>query len=137
MTTPLTGDPSNIPLNGTPNDASDDPLTVRQWTAPARPAAPLEDPQEAAKWMRFRLRHFTPSGCGVDATVAGNASNTAITFKRAESNTKYGVHVIPSWNTTVYLASGDKLTTGFTVHYGSNAPGGGGTISWATFRSED
>ncbi len=129
------------PVNSQINDGLEigAPLSPesREWVAPTQPAQPLEEPQEAAKWMRLRLRFFTAAGNGVDTAVVGGASSTAITFKRTEPNTKYGALVIPSWNTTVYLASGDKLTTGFTVHYGSNAPGGGGTISWATFRSED
>lgn len=113
------------------------PQDSRAWVAPAHPAQPLEDPQEAAKWSRLRLRWFTSAGNGVDTVVTGSASSTAVTFARVEPNTKYGVIVVPSWSTTVYVATSDKLTTGFTAHFGTNSPGGGGTISWATFRSED
>lgn len=109
----------------------------QSWTAPALPAGALTDPQEAAKWARLRLRHFTAAGNGVDTAVAGGVALKAVTFKRAEPNANYGVAVIPSWSTTVYVALADKSSTGFTVHFGTNSPGGGGTISWNTFRSED
>lgn len=110
---------------------------VRPWVAPIPPNTGLEDPREAAMWQRLRLRHFTPSGCGVDASVTTGATSVAITFKRAESNTSYGVNVIPSWSTTVYVAAADKATTGFTAHFGTAPSGSPGAISWATFRSED
>ncbi len=103
----------------------------------ALPAGALSDPQEAAKWARLRLRWFTSAGNGVDEAVAGGAPSLAVTFARTEPNSDYGVIITPSWNTTVYVALSDKSTTGFTCHFGSAAPGGGGTICWATNRSED
>lgn len=110
---------------------------ARSILAPTPPAQSLTEPQEAAKWSRLRLRWFTAAGNGVDEAVAGSASSHAVAFARIEPNANYGVHVTPSWSTTAYVAFTDKSTTGFTVHFGSNAPGGGGTISWTTFRSED
>lgn len=123
---------SNI---GKPTTA--DPSTLQGWVSPSPPSQPLSDPREAAKWSRLRYRYFTPSGTGVDVPVGAGVASLAVIFAREESNADYGVHVMPSWSTTVYVAVADKSTTGFTVHFGTNAPGGGGVIQWNTFRSED
>lgn len=106
------------------------------WVEPSLPSGPLTDPQEAAKWSRFRYRHFTPSGCGVDVVVASGAASMAIVFARAESNADYGVSITLGWSSTYYVAIADKSTTGFTVHFGT-APGADSVLSWSTFRSED
>lgn len=116
---------------GTPARKADSQELVQ----PSLPSQPLSDPREAAKWSRLRLRHFTPSGTGVNIAVAPAATSLAITFARAESDTNYGVIVTPGWGTTIYVT--DKATTGFTANFGTGAPGGGGTIDWATHRSED
>ncbi len=126
------GDPGNVRPFTSP--ASSD---ARQAMPPTLPAQSLTEPQEAAKWARLRLRHFTAAGNGVDLAVAGGATSKAVAFERVEPDTNYGVTVTPSWSTTVYVALADKSKTGFTVHFGSASPGGGGTISYTSFRSED
>lgn len=107
------------------------------WVAPSTPNQGLEDPREAAIWTRLRLRHFTNSGCGVDQNVTTGATTVAITFKRAEPNTNYGISILVGWATTYYVAPADKAKTGFTVHFGTAPAGSAGKLSWATFRSED
>ncbi len=109
---------------------------IRPFVTPMTPNAGLEDPREAAIWTRLRLRHFTPSGTGVNAAVTSGSTNVAITFKRREPNTTYGLSIIPSWSTTVYVPTADKAITGFTARFGT-AAGANDVIQWATFRSED
>ncbi len=125
-------DPGNVRPFTSPS-----PSDARAAMPPTLPASPLTDPQEAAKWSRLRLRHFTAAGNGVDLPVGAGAMSLAVVFARVEPNTNYGVTVTPSWDSTAYVALADKSTTGFTVHFGNAAPGGGGTLSWTTARSED
>lgn len=121
---------------GTPQGASG-PQGVQPWAAPLPPAQPLSEPQEAAKWSRLRLRHFTASGTGVGASVTTGATSVAVTFARQEPDTSYGLVVLPSWDTTVYVPEADKAKTGFTARFGTAPAGSAGVIQWATFRSED
>ncbi len=118
----------------TPNIGSQTP-DIQAWTAPALPAGALTDPQEAAKWSRLRLRHFTAAGNGVNLAVGAGAGTLAIIFKRAEPNATYGVTITPAWGTTAWVTN--RTTTGFTANFGTVAPGGGSTMSFTTFRSED
>ncbi len=117
-----------------PNSTTPD-SEVQSWTAPAQPAQPLTDPAEAAKWARLRLRFFTAAGNGVNLAVGAGAGTLAITFKRAEPNATYGVTITPAWGTTVWVTN--RATTGFTANFGTVAPGGGSTMSFTTYRSED
>lgn len=110
---------------------------IEAWVAPSTPNQGLEDPAEASRWQRLRLRHFTASGCGVDVAVGAGVTSKAIVFERAEPNTDYGISLQVGWSTTVYVPAVDKHTTGFTVRFGTAAPGGGEFLSWSTFRSED
>lgn len=135
--TPQGGNRTALIGSGIIRPTTDSPEKIQDNVSPSLPSQPLENPREAAKWSRLRLRYFTPSGTGVDVPVGGAVSSLAVTFARQESNTEYGVHVTPSWDTTVWVDVTDKLTTGFTVNFGSASPGGGGVIQWATFRSED
>ena len=107
----------------------------RALTASMPPAASLTEPQEAAKWARLRLRHFTAAGNGVDLAVGAGATTLAITFKRVEPNATYGVTITPAWGTTAWVTN--RTTTGFTANFGTAAPGGGSTMSFTTYRSED
>lgn len=102
---------------------------------PSTPNSGLQNDREAAIWNRLRLRHFTPSGCGVGVSVTTGSTSVAITFKRAESDASYGLSLIPSWATTVYATS--KATTGFTANFGTAPSGSAGALDWSTFRSED
>jgi hypothetical protein len=108
--------------------------SIESWTAPAAPAGPLSSPREASIWARLRLRHFTPSGTGVGVAVPAGSVSLDIVFARAESNTDYGVLIVPNWDTSSFIT--DKTTTGFTVSFGA-APGSDTTLQWATHRSED
>lgn len=109
---------------------------MQSQVTPALPAQPLSDPREAAKWSRLRLRHFTPSGTGVNIPVAAGSVSLAVVFARQESNTDYGVLVLPGWDTTVSIPDDEKSTSGFTVYFGS-APGTASALQWSTHRSED
>lgn len=110
---------------------------VAGFVTPMTPNAGLEDPAEAARWQRLRYRHFTASGCGVNAAVGAGVTSKAIVFEREEPDTNYGISLQVGWSTTVYVPAADKSTTGFTARFGTAAPGGGEFLSWATFRSED
>ena len=123
------------PTPATLNNTNPQADGLRPWTAPAQPAGDLTEPQEAAKWARLRLRHFTAAGNGVNLAVGAGASTLAVTFKRVEPNATYGVTITPAWGTTVWVTN--RATTGFTANFGTVAPGGGSTMSFTTFRSED
>lgn len=127
------GTPPRVDVGSNPRPGAD----VQPWVAPSPANASLQDPREAAIWSRLRLRHFTPSGCGVDVAVSAAATSLVVVFERAEPDTSYGLSVLPSWSTTAYVVAADKATTGFTVTFGTGAPGGGGVIQWTSFRSED
>ncbi len=125
------GDPGNVRPFTSPS-----PSDARAAMPPTLPASSLTEPQEAAKWSRFRYRHFTPSGCGVNIAVPAGSASLSVVFARVESNGNYGVHLQPSWDTSWSIDPADKLTTGFTVQFGS-APGSDASLNWSTFRSED
>jgi hypothetical protein len=110
---------------------------IQGWVSPMTPNAGLEDPAEASRWQRLRLRHFTASGCGVDLPVGAGVTSLAVVFERAEPDTNYGISLQVGWSTTVYVPAADKSTTGFTARFGTAAPGGGEFLSFSTFRSED
>jgi hypothetical protein len=103
----------------------------------ATPAAAVSarDKQQAAV---SRVRNLTLAGNGILVPVTLSASSTTVTFIQPEQNDiLYGVAVVPSWNTTCYVGAADKTLTGFTVHYGTNAPASGSpTIDYHTYRTE-
>lgn len=123
--------------NRAPTDRTAPQAGTAPWVTPSTPAQPLEDPREAAKWRRLRLRFFTAAGNGVDLAVGAGATSLAVTFAREEPDTNYGVTLAPGWDTTAYVPQADKSTTGFTARFGTAAPGGGSVCSFTTFRSED
>lgn len=55
----------------------------------------------------------------------------AVIPSQFEVDSNYQIIITPSWNTTVWVTN--KLTSGFTVNFGTAAPAGG-TISWLLFR---
>lgn len=120
----------------TGSDASG-PNGVQPWAAPSTPNQGLEDPIEAARWQRLRLRFFTAAGNGVSLAIGAAATELAVVFEREEPNTDYGIMILPGWSTTAYVPDADKATTGFTARFGTASPGGGSTVSFITFRSED
>lgn len=113
------------------------PGQLQEWVSPSPPTQPLQDPREAAKWSRLRLRHFTSAGNGVDLPVGAGVTSLDVVFARVEPDTNYGVTLMPGWSTTAYVPLVDKSTTGFTARFGTAAPGGGSVCSFTTFRSED
>jgi len=74
---------------------------------------------------------FIPHECGVDVSVSNGASSHTVTLSRTQENAVYGVSVIPSWDTTVYITA--KSTTQFTVTFGTNA-GASDTLDWFIYR---
>jgi hypothetical protein len=71
--------------------------------------------------MSATVQSFSDDGniafTGHDVPPPGGGSIPA----QAEDDTNYEVLVLPSWNTTAFAAAADKLTTGFTVHFGTAA----------------
>ena len=132
MTAPSITDIGSRIGSGNPAPQGED---IRPFVTPSTPNQGLENDREAAIWNRLRLRHFTPSGCGVDVNVTTGSTSVAITFQRSESNTSYGVNLTPSWATTVHVTS--KATTGFTANFGTAPSGSAGKLDWQTLRSED
>lgn len=92
------------------------------------------DVREDAIWQRLKRRLFTNGGSGVGVTVPLAATSRTVAFDRLEPDARYAVTVLPSWNTTTYIAAADKATTGFTVHFGSAAPANA-TIDFNTYRA--
>lgn len=86
---------------------------------------------------RLRVRYLTAAGTQVGVAVAAGAAGVAVTFARSEPDARYGVACTPSWGTTTAVAAADKTTSGVTVHFGTVAPVGGGTLDILTFRTED
>src|SRR5262245_27042817 len=58
--------------------------------------------------------------------VAGGAGSKAVTLDSPFPDTAYTPLAIPDWSTTVYVSA--ISTTGFTISFGTAAPGGGGTL---------
>jgi len=68
---------------------------------------------------------------GVNVSVSASATSLAVTLPKAESDTNYGVLVVPQWNTTVWITN--KTTTGFTINFGT-APSSNSALDWFVFR---
>lgn len=82
---------------------------------------------------QLRLRFLTLGGNAVNTAVTLAATTKAITFSPSpEINTSYGVVATPNWSTTVFITL--KLTTGFTVNFGTGAPANA-TVDYIVFRS--
>lgn len=96
--------------------------------------APATDARADATWKRLLLRWFTQAGNRVAVSVTLAAVAQAVTFARAESDTKYGVIATPNWGTTCWVTA--KTLTGCTLNFGTGAPANA-TVDVATFRSED
>lgn len=86
--------------------------------------------REQQQWRELRRRFLTKGANGVNVPVV-SASSVTIDFGIDEPDVNYGVHVTPSWATTVRVT--DKLKTGFTARFGS-ASGGSDTIDYIVFR---
>jgi len=67
---------------------------------------------------------------GKDVAVSAAASTLAVTFGTAHADASYAVFCTPNWGSTCYVTN--KSTTGFTLNFGTAAPGGGGTVDWFT-----
>ncbi len=66
-------------------------------------------------------------------TAKGGAPASGIDVtSMQEPDANYAVLITPSWLTTCRVTS--KATTGFTVDFGTVAPGGGGTFDWMLVR---
>lgn len=75
---------------------------------------------------RLQYRVLTPAGAHVALPVGAAATTLAVVFARAEGTATYGVHVTPSWLTTVACTA--KTTTGCTLAFGTAPGGSGGTV---------
>ena len=62
--------------------------------------------------------------------TAGTGS-VNVTLSTHEPDTKYQIHIEPSWNTTWWITA--KTVTGFTVNFGTASPAGA-SFSWARLR---
>lgn len=89
--------------------------------------------QDWAHFNEMRRRFLTKGANGVSVPVGNGASSQAVTFALAEPDANYGVVVMPSWATTMYVGVADKLRNGFTVHFGT-AAGAMDTIDYIVFR---
>lgn len=66
---------------------------------------------------------------GVNVAVPSSATSVNITFGTAYPDANYAVLCTPNFNSTCYATN--KLTTGFTLHFGTAAPNNGsGTVDW-------
>ena len=92
------------------------------------------DLRAEAQQSELRSRFLTHGGTKVAEAITGGAASKALTFANSatEKDTSYGVVANPNWNTSVYVTS--KTVTGFTLNFGTVAPGGGGTVDWIVFR---
>lgn len=79
-------------------------------------------------------RFLCKGGNGVNVPVTAAAATIAVPLELPEPDGLYGVNVTPDWLTTVRVTA--KLTTQFTVDFGTAAPGGGGLIDYIIFRME-
>jgi hypothetical protein len=87
--------------------------------------------------LRVLLRRFlTQGGVGVNVAVVAAAVVKAIAFAdgKNEPDVNYAVLAAPSWNTTVWVTA--KATTGFTLNFGTAAPGGGGFVDYSVIRGD-
>lgn len=98
---------------------------------------PTLDARADAIWTRLRNRFFTQAGNYLQVAVTAAAASVVVTFVRTEPNVKYLVFAFPSWNTTAYSATGDRTVTAATIHFGTAAPGGGGTVDVVIVRDEN
>jgi hypothetical protein len=94
----------------------------------------MQDGRREAEWRVLRVRYLTRGGTGINTAVTAAASSVAVAFTKAEQDAVYGVVATPDWGTTTYVTS--KATTGFTLNFGTAAPGGGGVVDWTVFRAE-
>jgi hypothetical protein len=78
-------------------------------------------------------RFLTKGGVAVAVPVTVTATTKAIVFAdgRVETDNGYGVLVTPSWLTTFRVTA--KATTGFTIDFGTGAPGNA-TVDYAVVR---
>ena len=58
---------------------------------------------------------------GVDVPVESGSLYVVIALPRAEADARFAVQVAPSWRTPLAIVG--KTTTGFTVSFGTPAPG--------------
>ncbi len=65
-------------------------------------------------------------------TVAPAATTLAIVVDL--DRLPYQVFATPSWGTTVFVTA--KTVTGFTINFGTAAPGGGGDLDWWVLQQE-
>lgn len=92
---------------------------------------PQEGLREAARLSTLIGRYLTKAGVGIQAITAA-ATSKAITFALTEPDALYGVLATPNWSTTCYVSA--LATSGFTLNFGTAAPGGGGKVTWAVVR---
>lgn len=94
--------------------------------------SPMDTRGERQRDILF-VRHLTRGGNLVDEPVTLAATTLAVVFDLAEQDVNYGVHVTPSWLTTVSVAL--KSTTGYMISFGTGAPADA-TVDTTTFRTE-
>ena len=67
---------------------------------------------------------------GGTETITGGVASQGVTFTGTVTTTYTITQLTPSWNTTVFVDPASKLTTGFTVQFGTPAPPAGGSLDW-------
>jgi hypothetical protein len=73
---------------------------------------------------------FTDTGAAF--TGLKNPPYNASSPSGVEDNANYTITVTPQWDTTVWVTN--KATTGFTINFGTVAPGGGSFVDWQLIR---
>lgn len=84
-------------------------------------------------WSRLETGAFAGSLSQGDTTAISTGAVSAAIPVTA-SDTFYHVAVVPTWNTTVSVPASSKLTTGFTVVFGTPAPAGA-AVFWTILPS--
>lgn len=104
-----------------------------QSTSTAQASQPFDARADAiARNMQRRLS--TNAGSETNESVTNGASSHTVVFKRSEPDAKYGVSILTSWSTTVFIPPSDKTKDGFIVHFGT-AAGAAAVIDYLTFRA--
>jgi len=79
----------------------------------------MSDPTRDTQLSVLMRRQLTRAGNKVALPVTNGATTKTYTLPLAEQDTSYGVHVIPNWNTTVWVTG--KTTTQCTINFGTAA----------------
>jgi hypothetical protein len=99
--------------------------------------------QEAEQWFRnFLLSDYVQLAQQVNAVqtafqafqlaVAAGFTTKPVVFTFPYADLNYSMAAMPDWSTTVFFSV--KAVGGFTLNFGTAAPGGGGNVTVMTMR---